>query len=217
MATSGTASEKRYARLIAHARSREAVEGYGEKHHVIPRSQGGGNEATNLVLLTAREHFLAHWLLYRIYRTPAMARAFKLMLQTQGRRRGRDYAEAREVMSRSMRGDNNVARRPEVRQKLRDNVHSPFAGKKRPEQASLMRSRGVFVGANNPGHGMGARQQGVLNHRARKVVGVHPYAGPCRWDTLTHAACDLGVSVQAVSQSIRLKGRTKGWRMELVK
>ena len=210
-------SQQRYARLIETAKQRAVPAGYVERHHVVPRSQGGSDDPANLVYLTAREHFLAHWLLYRIHRTAATARAFKMMVQTQGRRRGREYAEAREQMADSMRGDRNVARRPDVRQKLRDNVRNPFAGKKRPEHAALMRSRGVFVGERNPGYGRGARQQGKLNVSAQEVVGIHPYAGVCRWDTLTQAAKDLGVSVQAVSQSIRLKGRTKGWRMEISK
>ena len=36
---------------------------YYEKHHIIPRSLGGSDEEENLVLLTAREHFIAHLLL----------------------------------------------------------------------------------------------------------------------------------------------------------
>ena len=39
---------------------------YTEKHHVIPRSFGGDNSISNLVVLTAREHFIAHWLLTKM-------------------------------------------------------------------------------------------------------------------------------------------------------
>jgi hypothetical protein len=38
---------------------------YYEEHHIIPRSLNGTNRKTNLVLLTPREHFLAHYLLYK--------------------------------------------------------------------------------------------------------------------------------------------------------
>lgn len=34
-----------------------------EKHHIIPKSLGGNNKKTNLVLLTYKEHFLCHLLL----------------------------------------------------------------------------------------------------------------------------------------------------------
>lgn len=40
---------------------------YYEKHHIIPRSLGGDNSKDNLVLLTPREHYVAHKLLIRIY------------------------------------------------------------------------------------------------------------------------------------------------------
>ena len=34
-----------------------------EKHHIIPKSLGGGNEAGNIVTLTLQEHFICHRLL----------------------------------------------------------------------------------------------------------------------------------------------------------
>lgn len=40
---------------------------YGERHHVIPKSLGGNNTKENLVRLTAREHFIVHLLLVRMY------------------------------------------------------------------------------------------------------------------------------------------------------
>lgn len=43
---------------------------YYESHHIIPKCMGGTGKAhqwnhENIALLTAREHFLCHWLLYR--------------------------------------------------------------------------------------------------------------------------------------------------------
>jgi hypothetical protein len=40
---------------------------YTEKHHVIPKSLGGTDDASNIVRLSAREHFLCHLLLTKIY------------------------------------------------------------------------------------------------------------------------------------------------------
>lgn len=51
-----------YDALMERARHRHLAAGY-ERHHVVPRSLGGGNEKSNVVHLTHREHFLAHWLL----------------------------------------------------------------------------------------------------------------------------------------------------------
>jgi len=53
-------------RLIARARSR-TLTGYCERHHVVPKCMGGGNEAANLVDLTAEEHYVAHQLLVKMY------------------------------------------------------------------------------------------------------------------------------------------------------
>ena len=36
---------------------------YIESHHIVPRSLGGADDKTNLIKLTAREHFVAHLLL----------------------------------------------------------------------------------------------------------------------------------------------------------
>lgn len=55
-----------YQNITDRARSR-TLEGYVERHHVIPRSLGGTDDANNLVCLTAREHFVCHWLLTKIY------------------------------------------------------------------------------------------------------------------------------------------------------
>lgn len=43
-------------------------DGYYEKHHIIPKSLGGSNNKENLVKLTAKEHFICHWLLVKMYK-----------------------------------------------------------------------------------------------------------------------------------------------------
>lgn len=40
---------------------------YYEVHHIIPRSLNGTNCKNNLAMLTAREHFICHWLLVKMY------------------------------------------------------------------------------------------------------------------------------------------------------
>ena len=53
-----------YDKLILKAQARTKPAGYTECHHVIPRSFGGNDLPKNLVHLTAREHFVAHLLLW---------------------------------------------------------------------------------------------------------------------------------------------------------
>lgn len=40
--------------------------GYSERHHIIPKSLGGSNEQSNIVTLSAREHFVCHLLLTKM-------------------------------------------------------------------------------------------------------------------------------------------------------
>ena len=57
-----------YNELIARAaiRKNDSKE-YYESHHIIPRCLGGSDNRENLVNLTAREHFIAHLCLVKIY------------------------------------------------------------------------------------------------------------------------------------------------------
>jgi hypothetical protein len=60
---------KLYNKLIEHAKEQNRKKGsdYLENHHIIPKCLGGSNKKENMVLLTAREHFLAHKLLSKAY------------------------------------------------------------------------------------------------------------------------------------------------------
>ena len=52
---------------------------YTEVHHILPRHCGGTNDKDNLIVLTYRQHILAHLLLYRKYRCIEDLTAYKLM------------------------------------------------------------------------------------------------------------------------------------------
>ena len=52
---------------------------YCETHHIIPKSEGGLDEPDNLVNLTAREHYVAHLLLAKIYKDVKMYSAVTYM------------------------------------------------------------------------------------------------------------------------------------------
>jgi len=69
---------------------------YYERHHIIPKCEGGSNTKNNLVLLTAREHFIIHKLLYKMYPwNDGLYKAFKAMLFI--RKENRYLASSREV------------------------------------------------------------------------------------------------------------------------
>ena len=56
-----------YEKIIERAKNRNCLNGYFETHHILPKSLGGDNDETNLVKLTAREHFICHWLLVKMF------------------------------------------------------------------------------------------------------------------------------------------------------
>lgn len=57
-----------YVNIIQQALLRNPIDGYVEKHHILPKcfKMGGERDRDNLVLLTAREHFICHKLLTRM-------------------------------------------------------------------------------------------------------------------------------------------------------
>lgn len=79
-----------YNRIISNAKNRILTE-YKENHHIIPRSMGGTDDPTNLVDLTAREHFICHWLLIKMVESQDRAKlvyainAMKLKNKNQNR------------------------------------------------------------------------------------------------------------------------------------
>jgi hypothetical protein len=56
---------KIYFAITSNAKQR-ITEGYTEHHHIIPESLGGPTTDENMVHLTAREHFICHWLLVKM-------------------------------------------------------------------------------------------------------------------------------------------------------
>lgn len=56
---------KWYNNIISSANNR-IIAGYTEKHHIVPKSIGGTDDHSNIVILTAKEHFICHLLLTRM-------------------------------------------------------------------------------------------------------------------------------------------------------
>ena len=112
---------KLYNRIIEN-RLNNPYNGYTEKHHIVPVSLGGSDSKDNLVRLTAREHFVCHWILVKMYRGNKnsyykMLKAFNMMCnsisdkQERYKSCSRVFSVYREDMSRAMSalqvGENN--------------------------------------------------------------------------------------------------------------
>jgi hypothetical protein len=103
--------QRHYDALIQKALNRSKPEGYTEKHHIVPRSMGGSDDPANLVVLTAREHCMAHVLLAKIH-GGKMLTAAMFMMDKFKILSSRTYASTREEFikykSISMLGDKNI-------------------------------------------------------------------------------------------------------------
>jgi hypothetical protein len=166
-----------YDNIITKARNEIRVktyESYYEIHHIIPKCLGGNNTKENLVLLTAREHFLVHWLLIRIYpQNRKLAHAFWAMCNLKGKSldnriitSSHSYAEAKE--HRSMLGMSDEQKQ-KLRKPKRDTskmgkhdkhgIKNPFYGKTHSEEAKQKMK--AAIKAN--------RKDGWLPGNARKI------------------------------------------------
>lgn len=99
--------QKIYDNLIKRGVNREIPKEYTEKHHIIPKCLGGSNDPSNIVVLTAREHFVAHQLLFKIHRTNKLAFAviaFKASTKHQIRN-SRMYSWIRQLKIKTMKDE----------------------------------------------------------------------------------------------------------------
>jgi hypothetical protein len=70
--------QRLYDELISYRLSNPAI-GYVERHHILPKSMGGSDDPTNLVVLSGREHWVAHLLLYKIHKNRQTMHACHMM------------------------------------------------------------------------------------------------------------------------------------------
>lgn len=78
-----------YYQIISQAQKRVCnADTYYEKHHILPQCLGGTNDVNNLVKLTAREHFICHMLLVKMYSGHARR---KMLYALNGMQRNNQY------------------------------------------------------------------------------------------------------------------------------
>lgn len=108
--------EKIYNNIIEKARNRKLDENvYVERHHIVPKSLGGSDNSSNIVALTAKEHYICHHLLYKYKKGSdkfKMAHAwFRMCHKSSSQQRfitSRQYEKAKiahsEAVSKQMKG-----------------------------------------------------------------------------------------------------------------
>ena len=78
--------DKAISRNLTSRKQAKLVLGYVEKHHIIPKCVGGSDERTNLVFLTAKEHFVCHHLLTKMFNDIDISRKMRFAMNKMARK-----------------------------------------------------------------------------------------------------------------------------------
>lgn len=156
---------KIYFNIIENAQQR-TTDGYVEKHHIIPKSIGGDNSKTNIVELTAREHFVCHRLLVRMVQdndTSKMAYASwqqgRSLKQKGIKISSRLYESLKLELSKAYKGKKRMPFSDEWRNNMSLRAigsNNNMFGKTHSEDSKQLMSQnrtGKCIGVNNPFHG----------------------------------------------------------------
>ena len=145
--------KKIYYELIEKAKLKNRKKGdggYYEKHHIVPRCFGGDNKKENLILLTYREHFLAHLLLVQSYEGKEKSKMsfglFQMCRKNSKQQRiisSKQFEKAKQIMSDNCSGEN-----------------SSFYGKTHTDKVKSEISKRM-KGSNNPSVKYGAWNKGL--------------------------------------------------------
>lgn len=99
-----------YNTIIERGKNRTLFE-YTEEHHIVPRCLGGTNDSSNLVELTAEEHYVCHQLLVKIYPNDIRLVRAAIFMKAGGKENRRNnnktYGWLKRKFSEYMKGPNN--------------------------------------------------------------------------------------------------------------
>lgn len=151
---------KHYGLLIERARNRK-IQGYKEKHHVIPRCMGGSDSKENLVDLLPEEHYIAHQLLVKMYpEHPGLLSA--AMMMTANRSGNKVYGWLRKRWSDKMRSNNPMRTNPSCNARKGRRLKGSYSDEERAEISSRMKK-------NNPMHGRKPWEHSRANEATKKI------------------------------------------------
>ena len=122
---------------------------HGHKHHVLPKSLGGSNKKSNLVLVPIRSHFILHKLLFKMMPDiPEIQRAYYLMCR-QNCGSSKEYEKGCKHQSEMMKVK-NVSQMPGVGDKISKAKKGVPCKKSTKDKISKTRkNRGIGKGKNN--------------------------------------------------------------------
>lgn len=141
-----------YYKIIDRAKKRH-LGSYKERHHIIPKSLGGNNDTTNIVSLTAKEHFICHLLLTKMVSIDLkkkMTYAVWLMCNVKNHNQPNRYVPNSNTYQ-TIREQHSI--NVSANQTGRKKNYSSFAGKKHSLE-TLKLQREIKLGKKNPNFGV---------------------------------------------------------------
>jgi len=168
-----------YDKLINRSPKIKPIDGYYEKHHIIPccfckdincpgftknrnrrKHTCGLDDESNLVYLKPEEHYVAHQLLVKIYpKHHGLIKAACMMTVSSSNKRitNKSYGWLKRKFSESMKGENNFSKNSQVKEKIaKTRAQRKHLYKKRyisDEERKNMRERMIKNNPmNNPEH-----------------------------------------------------------------
>jgi hypothetical protein len=201
---------------------------YYEAHHIIPVCLGGSGRSQqwkthpNIVLLTAREHFIAHWLLYRIHpNNHKVIYAFWMMCKVKNKNQqqrfipsSRQYQEAKQIFSKthSKKQPEGTGYKKSVSLKGKpkptgfgDNIGNFHKGRKRSDETKYKMS---IAKQNKPSY-------------KRKPIIQYDLQGNFikEWSHAGEAAENINIHVKGINNVLRNVAKTAGgfkWKHKLL-
>lgn len=154
--------QKIHDNIIANAKSLNRQKGvdYYELHHIIPRAVGGTDDDENLVLLTCKEHFIVHYLLWKIHGTRTYRDPI-FMFKSKGASNSRLYEAARLSHIDEMRNNNPSTYLSEEAKKSRSTKLSAYTSN-RPAEHNRKISEAKM--------GIATRTGAVLTEDTKKTI-----------------------------------------------
>jgi hypothetical protein len=172
---------------------------YYEKHHIIPKSIGGNDDKNNLVLLTAKEHYMCHLLLPKMCvvneHKVSMSRAFFYMSNGMVKERYTskiyDYVKKSnaKIISEALSGENcymyGVPKTDEIKKKISQTrikndtgrgKNNPMYDKKHSMESKQLMSQNRKGKASGKDNGMfGKKRPDLSQHNKENRIPIAQY------------------------------------------
>lgn len=199
--------KKIYDQIIDRAKNRSLTE-YCEKHHIIPKCMGGSDDSNNIVKLTAREHFLCHWILHELYPNDyKLTYAFDKMSHIKSNSAksyvpsSRVIEYARKEMARLSTGSNNPFYGKKHSKEVIDKIKLKVVGYKHSEESRSKMGRSRY-GKDNP-------QFGRASTKRKKVIDIE---NNVIFDSIKDAGIYFNITSAAIIYRIK-KGKLKYYKL----